>query len=389
MSGRALILLLIGVISVAVLTFGNIYQTTIRSSSHVNRYYFSQASMNIAQTGRELALRHMKTIGSANWHSLNGIKKDANVFGGKVEYEFSEVNFDGETCVKVLSRGIMGVSGDQDTSISIAFVRFPPPPSGLVSKVKAAVGTATNVGTNGNLLIDGKDHDKLGNPKAGTGTFAVWSLNNVSIGNSVSIGGTTYANPGDETGTDFQAVDKGNFNAGLVQKNQVAPFPDDPDSVFSFPKGTLKDIAITNGTYYTNPALITYPLNGVTYVELAPGNTWTSADIHGSGVLVIHNSTTTATAKINKGGGNKADGNRFTGLVIADNIDLFHAEVIGAVIELTKDLGHQTLGNGNGFIKYSREALSEAEKAVNPSANIQDLIKARWDGKYSIHKAIP
>ena len=110
-----------------------------------------------------------------------------------------------------------------------------------------------------------------------------------------------------------------------------------------------------NGSQYvTDPSNLTFPLSGVTYVELASGSTWQSIALGAStGVLVVHNSSVNAKIKnLNSG--------TFTGLIIADDIEKIHTTVIGAVVSLTASPTGNCVGNGNGEILYSSAVLTQA-----------------------------
>jgi hypothetical protein len=92
-------------------------------------------------------------------------------------------------------------------------------------------------------------------------------------------------------------------------------------------------------------------LKGVTYVELPSGSVWTSSNIDGTGILVVHNSTTNAVIKNENLG-------TFKGLIIADDIVHLHTTVIGAIISITPSPSEgNTIGNGSGNVLFSRKAL--------------------------------
>jgi hypothetical protein len=108
------------------------------------------------------------------------------------------------------------------------------------------------------------------------------------------------------------------------------------------------------GQYVTASASLTFPLSGVTYVELASGDIWQSMDFgNSSGVLIVHNSSTNAAIKnLNSG--------TFKGLIVADDIEKIHIQIIGAVIALGSSPSGNCIGNGSGEILYSSAALTQA-----------------------------
>ncbi len=104
----------------------------------------------------------------------------------------------------------------------------------------------------------------------------------------------------------------------------------------------------------TDPEDLTFPLSGVTYVERPGSDGWENIDFgSSSGVLVVHNSTTESWMKgLNTG--------TFKGLIVADDINLIHATILGAVISLTTSPQGYTIGDGSGEILYCSEALEQA-----------------------------
>ena len=127
----------------------------------------------------------------------------------------------------------------------------------------------------------------------------------------------------------------------------------------------LKSIAISglNGSQYvTDPSTLSHPLSGVTYVELTdvlPFNKWEDADISGSGILVVHNTSTNARIKNMEAG-------IFKGMVIVDDLVHVHSTVIGAIILLTPNPSSgNTIGNSSGLILYSTEAIRFALSQTN------------------------
>jgi hypothetical protein len=100
----------------------------------------------------------------------------------------------------------------------------------------------------------------------------------------------------------------------------------------------------------TDPALLSYPLEGVTYVETPGANDWSASDINGGGILIVHND--------NGNGTLQNTSNNFVGLIIADDIIHLQSNIIGAVVSLTETpSAGNTIGNSNGMILYSKEAL--------------------------------
>jgi hypothetical protein len=234
-----------------------------------------------------------------------------------------------------------GTSDTVEVLVSISSAGVPP-------GVRGGVTANSTVTTLGSLVIDGRDHDMDGNLIAGSGTLGVSTTQTYSRGGNSKAGGTA-------AGADYAPAKPA--PGAIVEQNAVYAFPASPDSVFGYASGALKAMAqsgANGGQYVTNPANLTFPLSGVTYVELASGGTWQAMDFgSSSGVLVVHNSAKNAVIKnLNSG--------IFKGLIIADDIDKIHTTIIGAVVSLTTSPSGNCIGNGNGEILYSNAALLEA-----------------------------
>jgi hypothetical protein len=150
----------------------------------------------------------------------------------------------------------------------------------------------------------------------------------------------------------------------IFLETQVYPegYPDTPDSILGgtengYPPGFLKAFA-QNGDagsqYVTNPAALTYPLKGITFVELPSGGEWIAANITGTGILIVHNNSTNAIIK------NIITG-PFEGLLIADDIIHIHTDILGSVIGLSPAPSEgNCIGNGSGQVLYSSKAIRNA-----------------------------
>lgn len=255
---------------------------------------------------------------------------------------------DSDDIVVVRSTGVFRNS----THVIEAVVGIPPPffPPG----VRGSVTTRWTTTTNGNITLDGRDHDLNGNLTGDPGTYGLFSAESYTQSGNSKVGGT------DPDGDDYAPAKPGD-PAVIVEdySDAMATTPDEVmgGSANGYPEGTLKSIAQagTNGSQYvTNPSNLSYPLSGVTYVELACEGEWVAANIDGSGILVVHNTCTDAVIKnLNTG--------TFKGLLIADDIVHIHTTIIGAVVSLTDGSSNvETIGNGNGQVLYSRQAITNA-----------------------------
>lgn len=232
--------------------------------------------------------------------------------------------------------------------------------------VKGAVTARWSTDTNGSITIDGRDHTIDGKLILKNGTFGIYTESTYAQGGNSKIGGTNLA-------TVDHAPKKPGDPSVMVTNAPANSLPDTPDKVMGggangFPEGTLKWIAQNGGgQYVTDPALLTYPLSGVTYVELPSGAVWDMArlgDSTGIGIVVVHNSARDAVIQnLSKSAGDVCG--CFRGLVIADDIVHIHSTVTGAVVSLTKAPSQgNVIGNGTGKVLFSRAALAGAGALV-------------------------
>lgn len=373
MSGKAILILVLGISAVVSVTFINLTETSSQATNNMIRYYNQQNAHNIAQTGIQMALRELTD--SNSWRSGY---TNLSLFNGILNTTLVDTTFDSLNVVMITSTAIVGPGTDQEASnTSIAYTIIGGGGGFIPASVLAAITTNNQVETSGNLIVDGRDHDKNGNLVPGAGTYAIWTTNNFNRQGNSHLGST-------ESGTDYTPAKVENNNVRLEEQSYPGGYPSTPDGVLGgtamgYPPGTLKSLALSGAggsQYVTNPSLLTYPLKGVTYVELPAGGTWNPANIDGEGILVIHNSSNDAAIKnINWG--------TFKGLLIADDIVHIHNNIIGAVVGLSPSpsSGNQ-IGNGTGTIKYSREAIMQATLTVGGSStggSSSSNVVAWWD----------
>ena len=242
--------------------------------------------------------------------------------------------------VRITAWGSRGCTSD--TVVVIASI------SSSIPGVRGAVTSNSRVSIQKTMLIDGREHDLNGNVIPGQGTMGVSTTSYLEQSELSKVGGTSG-------GTDYAPWIPA--NSAILEENGTFCFPTTPDEVMGYSEGTLKSLAQSGadgGQYVTDPEDITFPLSGVTYLETPGSDGWENIDFGtSSGVLVVHNSTTESWMKgLNTG--------TFKGLIIADDINLIHATIIGAAISLTTSPQGYTIGDGSGEILYSSAALDQA-----------------------------
>jgi len=332
------------VVSGLVLTFGYIKSNLNRASVDFVENFLTQyeraearltaqavANMVLVALSDSAAWRtgytHVSLGGGTGWATLEDNTTDTTLATGQV---------------RITVGGNSGSTTDTVIVVAALFSATIPP------GVHGGITANSTVTTLGNLIIDGRDHDLNGNLISAQGTMGISTTATYSRGGNSKAGGTAG-------GTDYAPSKPA--NPAIVEENATYASTSIPDDVFGYAAGTLKAMAqsgVNGGQYATNPSNLTFPLSGVTYVELANGATWNSIDLgNSSGVLVVHNSWGNAGLKnLNAG--------TFKGLIIADDIEKIHTTIIGAVISLTANPSGNCIGNGSGEVLYSSAALQQA-----------------------------
>ena len=268
---------------------------------------------------------------------------------------------DVDNVILVASTGSIPVAPGVTKTLQ-AYMQVIPPPA--PPTIRGAIVAAGPVKTLGNLTMDGRDHDINGNLISKKGTLGISTTQTFTQSGSSTVGGT-------KSGVDYSPSKPG--NAAIIETHAdwsaQGGFPNTSDKVMKFSEGTLKAMAQSgkNGSQYvTDPSLLTFPLSGVTYVELAPGATWQAIDFGvSSGILVVHNTATNAIMK-------NLNGGTFRGLILADDIVHIHTTIIGAVMNLTSAPSEGTcIGNGSGKVLYSNEAIAAATVTIGPTISMK------------------
>jgi hypothetical protein len=362
-SGRALIIVVTGIIVITSVILYNIGASSTRITANFNDYFLRQTTQNIAQSGVNLCLR--KLSNDPLWRTNSWT---VDLFGGKAYMRVRDTSYGGITnAIAVRSIGVTQRSlSAQRMDTSIAYIFFPPSsfPTGIRGLL--TLNASNSVSLVGSITIDGRDHDSLGNVVPDSGTYGVWNT------------GPTFNTTGSSTvGGTVNYIDYAPSGASpnpAILLNQTLPppgYPTTPDSVLGgesngFPEGMLKSMAQAGAhgsQYSTNPATLTYPLSGVTYVEMPVGSPqWSPANLQGSGILVVHNAATNAKLYNTTA--------TFKGIIITDDVAHLHGDTYGALVVLSRTPTGNALGNGNAAVLYSnyaiRYAMSLAQSGSSP-----------------------
>ncbi len=356
MTGRAIIIVVVGIIIVAGIVLYNIEAASTSIVSNLNAHFSKQMALNIAETGVNLALTQLAK--NRDWRTgFNALPFQKGVVTVKVfDTTFSGI---ANSCI-----GIRSTSTFNKVSDTVAAFGYFPPKLKPIS-VKGLLTLNASNAVNGNITLDGRDHDIFGNLIARTGTYGVWTTgSSFSNGGSGSVGGTSPdsvdhppANPPDSS---------------VIALNQPsAGFFSSPDSAFGgtpqgYAPGTLMAIAksgVAGSQYVTDPGKLRYPLSGITYVDLPSGGSWNSPNLTGSGIVIVHN--TWGNATINNSSGT------FSGILLADNIVHMHGTIIGTAISCTTMPTGNVIGNGTASILFSNAAILNATSVLVNGARLK------------------
>jgi len=346
MSRFILILILSAVVSYGIISFTQNQSISSATENAVDNYTYTKAR-NIANSSIQMLMS--KVADENKWRA--GSPVTTQVFDGTVNYTVTDENFDGEDLIKFYVKSVYHGEEKEITAYAKPLDQYP---IGVLAP--GAVSANNNVLTLGDLTIDGRDHTKTGQVIPGEGTYGVWTTKTLDNSGSSDIGGTNLSQ------VDF--VPSSTPDPSIIAENQVWPGgtpPTTPEQVLiNLPFNiSLKEYAQSGdwgSQYVTDPTQLTYPLEGVTYVE-PNGGEWSPANIQGSGILIVHNDQINAIIKNTT--------NNFTGLIIADDVIHLQSTIIGAVVSLTPNPSEgNTIGNSNASVLYSKEAMADVLMTV-------------------------
>ena len=371
MSRMVLLIILGSFIAYGIISL-NQNKNVTQASDNSTYHYTQTKARNIANSTIQMLMS--KVADDDTWRQSSPVI--IQVFDGTAEYTVTDANFNGEDLVKYTVTADVFGTQKQITAYSDNLSNFP-------GGIRGAITANNPVETKGTLTVDGRNHTIDGTLLSGSGSYAIWGASTIDQDGNSKYGGTN-------NGTDYPPSKPADPLTFIENQTWPGGFPDSPDKVMGgsdsgFPDGTLLSISKSglNGSQYcTDPSKLKAPFSGVTYLDISgkkeKDRTWQSMDISGTGILIVHNSSTDAIMKnLNSG--------TFKGLVIADDMVHIHADIIGAVVILTASPSSgNCVGNGNGNVLYSSEAIQDAMKntGVNSSSLNFGFGKNRLNVKY-------
>ncbi len=210
----------------------------------------------------------------------------------------------------------------------------PTAPLNFPTNIGGLITSRYSVDLTGNVTVDGRDYDSLGN-LVGNGGYGVYTCMNMNINGSAVVGGNGVA-----------PVAKGAIapvrSSVCYEMAPITSSYSSPEAFLGVPVGSLDRFKVS-----ALPA----SFEGIVYID----GDCTSNDIGNSaGILIIHNSTSTAQLHLNKG--------TFKGLIICDVMDKSNGNfsTLGAIVALGTSKNSK-FGNGNAVLRYSSQVLSNLD----------------------------
>jgi len=353
-------------------TFGisNISQnsTVNQGTQNVVDNFSSSRAHDIASSMTDILM--MRIANNVEYRVKTEVPED--LFGGEATYTVEDTFFEGDSLVKVK----VAAEYNDVTKTIIAYTQKPT--DGWVPPVIRGAWTANSNLNNtiSDMFIDGRDHDLDLNLIPTTGVYGVSTSTAFTNIEDAAIGGTNNYVDYPMTFPEVPEVIEENYNWD-------GGFPESPDEILGYPEGTLKAAALSGeygSQYRINPPMegkyidgLTYPLSGVTYIEITNGKEY-EIEIQqndNSGILVFHNDDRTSRVKGIKFDKDNSDG-QFTGLLVGDYTFHHHIDILGSVLLLSPNLEEDKncKGNKDHWVYYSSEAIISATEIV---ANITGL----------------
>jgi hypothetical protein len=344
-------------------TFGinNITQNSVISQGTQNTIdnFSTTRARDIAGSMADILM--MRLSNDLSYRENTKAKEDLH--GGEVSYVVEDTFFEDDSLIKITVAAEF--SGVKKTIITYT----QKPTSGWVPPVIRGAWTA-NANLNNtisDMFIDGRDHDLNLNLLPKTGKFGVSTSTTFVNVENAAIGGTNNGIDYPMTFPEVPEVIEENYDWG-------GTFPESPDAILGYPEGTLKTAAqsgeygsqyllVPSGTKKIDKHLLTYPLSGVTYIEITNSQ---EAELMleqtgNSGIVVVHNDDRSTRIKGVKFETDNSDG-LLTGLLITDYSFHHHIDILGSVIQLSPNLetSKNCSGNKDHWVYYSSESISNA-----------------------------
>jgi hypothetical protein len=347
-------------------TFGisNITQNSTVSQGTDNTVdnFSNNRAHDIASSITDILL--MRIANNVEYRVETEVSEDLD--NGEATYTVEDTFFEGDSLIKIT------VAAEFNDVTKTITTYIDKPTNGWIPPVVRAAWTA-NANLNNtisDMYIDGRDHDLNQNLLPTTGKFGVSTSTAFVNVEDAAIGGTNNFIDYPMTFPEIPEVIEENYNWD-------GGFPESPDEILGYPEGTLKAAALSGeygSQYRLNPPMdgkhiagLTYPLSGITYIEITNGKEYElRLEQNGnSGIIVVHNSDRTSKIKGVKYDKDNSDG-LLTGLLVTDYSFHHHIDILGSVLQLSPNLetDKNCIGNQDHWVYYSSEAIENSTQIV-------------------------
>ncbi|MBM2840126.1 MAG: hypothetical protein HW412_654 [Bacteroidetes bacterium] len=357
--GNQVIILFAGVlVLVGVYTIG-LNNSSKALSDNANKAYAEQTAREINNAAVEVGLRTLAD--SLKWRSsINNLQ----LSGGSSNLTFKDTLFGTDSAVVLRSTTYFSAGKDTASSLSQVVVKG----TGFVPKIVRGAITAFGPldNTLSDMIIDGRNwnYDNL-TIRPNSGMYAISTGQPTFVNTqSARLGGTSQ--PPLAPVDIAPAFPESPF---VVETSSSWPggWPTSPDAAMGYPEGTLKQMAITRSVpgsqYVTAYSQLTFPIRGVTYLEVPNGTYIGKKDLgmNPEGIIVLHSPKGDAFWEwllTSPGSGT------IKGLLIFDKLHHIHTNILGAVVFLSPVTeGLHCQGNAGKQIRYSEETIKKATGA--------------------------
>jgi hypothetical protein len=322
--GSLVAVLIIAVISMMLiqsLAFST--RSALKSSA---RHVSKVSVLNIAEAGKERVIARIRER-TLTFSANQNVAVYSNEAFGSGHYTVTCSTSLALDTVTIFSVGTQGID-----TLKLKVVAYVQPDGNPNGWIKAAVTARTDVSTLGNFEIDGRNYRDNNSNYGALDTGGVWG---------VAAGGTVTAGGSSAIGGNITAPQKPALSGVTVNEFiDTSSYPQTPEEVLGLSPGALDAYKVSSC-----PAQV----SGITYCETADNF------VTGSGILIVHNSSGTASFGNYHG--------HFKGLIIVDEVKHINgggASVLGAVFLLGRTVGGNCFGNGNSKVHYSSKVLADA-----------------------------
>jgi hypothetical protein len=365
--GNSILILIAGSILIFGVVNVNTYKHLNSATGSAIDYYLDVQARNISNTAAEMILSTMYDDTTNNYKTKSPV--EVSMLGATVIYTVTDAYVLGDSLLKVTVNTNFRGATHQTVAYTGVLGGWVPP---FIRGAWTANGNLNQ--TISDMYIDGRDHEMVPpyNLKPKTGV--------PGVSTSVPFVNTQFA----EIGGTYKQVDYPMTfpeNPDIIELyTWGGNFPDNPDEVLGYPKGTLKSIAMSKkggSQYVVDPGKLVYPLKGVTYIE-PKSSTEFSLELKSppigkfnQGILIVHRDK--AVSRVKELKEKSSSDPPFVGLIITDYSFHHHLDILGAVIQISPnlELNKECKGNKDHWVYYSSQAIIEATRIAAENSGVR------------------